>query len=409
MRLAYFDCFAGASGDMILGSLVDAGLSFTALDTALREALPGPLGFALECGRERRSSLSGTRVHVSLLAEGPAHQRRTLADILAILDEAALSPAVRERTVTAFRRLAAVEAGIHAIPEEQVHFHEIGAVDAIVDVTGAFLGLELLGVEGVHCSPLPAGGGTTGSSHGVLPLPAPATLALLAEAKAPICVPPPGARGELVTPTAAAILSTIARFTQPAMRLESVGYGAGARDNPQLPNLLRVWIGESLEAAEPARDPSLPAPQVQLLETNIDDMNPELYGYVVERLFQCGALDVWCTPIQMKKGRPAITLSVLARPAIAPEIAALLLRETSTLGVRVHTLHRWEAERAVVQFDSSLGPVKVKVRREQGRANHVAPEYESCIALARQTGLPLLDVYRQVQTEAWEHLAGARA
>ncbi len=395
MKVAYFDCFAGASGDMILGSLVDAGIDVSDLEAALR-----PLqlsGYRLHAGRERRGPISGMRVVVET-SSGGRPTRRSLRDIEAILDGSSLSQAVIEHARRAFRRLAEAEARIHGIPEESVHFHEVGAVDAIVDIVGAFAGLELLGVGQTYCSAFPCGGGTVQSSHGTLPLPAPATLALLAQAGAPVRRAPVEA-GELVTPTAAAILTTAAAaFHQPDMTLQGAGYGIGTRDHPQLPNALRLWIGEM---GEEQVSEAVPMGEVQLLETNIDDMNPEFYGYISDLLFQQRALDVWCTPIQMKKGRPGTLLSVLARPLDAAVLAGLLLQHTSTLGVRVQHLRRWEAEREVLPVTTALGPAHVKVKRWLGSVRQMSPEYDSCAILARQHGIPIADVYRIVEAAAW--------
>ena len=404
MNIAYFDCFAGASGDMILGALVDAGVPLSRLEDGLRAM--ALRGYRLEAVSARRGSMTGTKVTVVL--EGPPEDppRRSLADVEALLAEGELPPAVIGKAQRVFRRLAAAEATIHGIPVQEVHFHEVGAIDALVDVVGTLLALDLLNVGPVYCSPLPGGTGVVKASHGLLPLPAPATLALIAEVNAPLR-PPPVARddlGELVTPTAAALLTTLATFAQPPMLLERAGYGVGTRDHPELPNILRVWLGQ--EAAGAAVDASGPTQrEVQLLETNIDDMNPEMYGYVAELLFQAGALDVWWTPIQMKKNRPGVHLNVLTLPADASTLAALLLQETSTLGVRTHILQRWEAEREVAHFESTLGPTAVKVRRWQGKVTNIAPEYEACRSLAQRHGLPLREIYRRIEAEGWAYLS----
>ena len=397
MNVAYFDCFAGASGDMLLGALIDAGLS---LDHLQREISVLPVaGYTLRGRRDTRGFLSGTKIDV-VLDEQPKPPRRTLGVIEGLLQESTLPAGVKAQAITVFRRLARVEAGIHGVAVDEVHFHEVGATDAIVDVVGTLLGLKLLEVDQVYCSPLPAGSGVLRGSHGVFPLPAPATLGLLAEARAPVAPPPvEGVElGELVTPTAAAILSTIATFRQPAMTLQAVGYGLGTRDNPALPNALRVWIGQ--EAASPVTG------EVHLLETNIDDMNPEVYGYVAERLFAAGALDVWHTPIQMKKNRPGVQLSVLARPDDVLGVVSVLLQETSTLGVRTHVLRRWEAEREIVRFTSTLGEASLKVKRLQGKTVQVAPEYEDCRKLALHHKLPLREVYRLLEAEGWTMMQG---
>ncbi len=379
---------------MILGALVSSGASLAELEHQL-QALPVS-GYTIAAGEERRGPISGTRVHVSL--DDAAQPRRSLADISSLLAASALPPGVVARATEVFTRLATAEAKVHGMPLEEVHFHEVGAVDAIVDVVGGLLALDLLGVEQVYCSAFPVAPGTVQTSHGMLPLPAPATLELIAAAEAAVRDVSAVAQdlGELVTPTAAAILTTVATFSQPPMTLQRIGYGVGARSHPALPNVLRVWLGET--AADVATE-TLPAGQVQVLETNIDDMNPELYGYVAEQLFAAGALDVWYTPVQMKKGRPGTQISVLSRLDKAADLAALLLRETSTLGVRTTVMARWEAERSVVQFASTLGPAAVKVKRWQGELVQVAPEYESCRALALESGLPLAEVYRRLEAE----------
>ena len=383
---------------MILAALVDGGVPLDAIRDGLRSI---PLkGYRLDARSERRGALAGTRVLVEVDPATP-QPRRTLGDILALLDAAKLPDTVHSNATSVFRALATAEAKVHGIPAEEVHFHEVGAVDSIVDVVGGLIGLEALGVSGVYSAPLPVAPGTIRSSHGLLPLPAPAMLELAAAAGAPIHpLSIEGQElGELVTPTAAAVLTTVATFRQPAMQVERIGYGVGTRDNPALPNVLRLWLGESADVASDVGSPR-PTGRVQLLETNIDDMNPELYGYVAELLFAAGALDVWYTSIQMKKGRPGTLLAVLAAPDKAAQLAGLLLRETSTLGVRTRTLERWEAERSVVQFASSLGPAAVKIKRWQGDVLQVAPEYESCKALAEQSGLPLAEVYRRIESEA---------
>ena len=379
---------------MILGALVSSGASLAELEHQL-QALPVS-GYSLAAGEERRGPISGTRVHVSL--DDTAQPRRSLADISSLLAASALPPGVVARAREVFTRLATAEAKVHGMPLEEVHFHEVGAVDAIVDVVGGLLALDLLGVEQVYCSAFPVAPGTVQTSHGMLPLPAPATLELIAAADAPVRDISAVAQdlGELVTPTAAAILTTVATFSQPPMTLQRIGYGVGARSHPALPNVLRVWLGET--AADVATE-TQPTGQVQVLETNIDDMNPELYGYVAEQLFAAGALDVWYTPVQMKKGRPGTQMSVLSRLDKAAELATLLLRETSTLGVRTTVMARWEAERSVVYFASTLGPAAVKVKRWQGEVVQVAPEYESCRALALESGLLLAEVYRRLEAE----------
>jgi hypothetical protein len=309
---------------------------------------------------------------------------------LNLIENSGLTQRVKERSALIFNRLAAAEAKVHRLPIEEVHFHELGAIDAIVDVVGAVIGLELLGIEALFCSPLPAGSGTVPTEQGVIPVPAPATLELIAASGAPIRATPSPDLGELVTPTGAAIVTTLAAFESPTLSLERIGYGVGSRELGAMPNVLPLWIGESTAEER----------QLLLLETNIDDMSPELHGYVMERLFEHGALDVWFTPIQMKKNRPAVMLSILAPPEAEGKIVDTLLRETSTLGLRRQTVGRHESEREIIAFDSSLGPVMVKVKRFAGARISLSPEFEDCRRLAQEHGLPLQDVYRIIIAEA---------
>jgi len=388
-RVAHLDCFSGISGDMLLGALVDAGLALDALRAELAKVPVA--GYRIESARVQRGGLAATKVDVRL--EEAAQPHRRLPDILSLIETSGLPPEDKERGAKVFRLLAAAEAQVHGVEADAVDFHEVGAVDAIVDVLGAVAGLRLLAIETLSCSPLPAGGGTVRTEHGTLPAPGPATLALLANAGAPIAAGP-DADVELVTPTGAAIACALATFTRPAMTVRRVGYGAGGRDPEGRPNVLRVWIGDAV--ARPAT--------MLLVETNIDDMSPELYGYAQERLFAAGAADAWLTSVQMKKGRPGVLLSVLCPVEREDVVVATLLRETSTLGVRVREVSRHEAAREVVEFESSLGPAQVKVKSLPDQPATVAPEYEACARLARETGLPLPEVYRIVQADALAYL-----
>jgi uncharacterized protein (TIGR00299 family) protein len=384
--IAYFDCFSGASGDMILGALVDAGLSFESLQAEVA-GLALPAGaFEMAAAKVSRAGFAATKVDVAV-NEPPRH--RSLAEVLAVIERSRLPAADRERVSRIFRALGEVEAVVHGQSLEAVELHEVGAVDALVDVVGAVAGLRLLGVEDVFVSPLPLGRGETRGAHGVLPLPAPATLALVARAGAPT-IEGEGQPGELVTPTGAAILTTLGRFQRPAMRLHAVGYGAGGRDPADRPNLLRVWLGEAEVAGR----------RLRLIETNVDDTTGEMLGFAQEALLAAGAADVWFTSIQMKKSRPAVMVSVLCQEALESEMVRLLLRETTTLGVRVRDVGRYEAERDVFEFESSLGPASVKLKRLPGEAPRVAPEYEVCRRIARERSLPLSEVYRIVAAEA---------
>lgn len=392
-RIGYLDCFSGISGDMLLGALLDAGLDAGALQSELAKL--GVEGWSLRAERTTRAGIAATKAHVDL-AEAPQPHRR-LPDILALLDAPSLEARDRDGAAAVFRRLADAEARVHGVDASEIDFHEVGALDAIVDVVGGVIGLRLLGIEELYCSALPAGGGTARSAHGTLPVPAPATLELIAMANAPLAASTGDRAMELVTPTGAAIVTTLARFERPAMHVSAVGYGAGGRDPEGWPNVLRLWIGEAIAPVRPA---------MLLIETNIDDMNPEIYGYVQERLFAAGAADVWFQPIQMKKNRPGILLSVLCSNEREDAIANVLLRETSTLGVRVTPVTRHEAQREIFEFESTLGPAAVKVKRLPGEPPRVAPEYEACRAIAEATGMALAEVYRVVEREALTALAG---
>jgi uncharacterized protein (TIGR00299 family) protein len=389
-RIAYLDCFSGVSGDMLLGALLDSGVSLEGLRGELRRL---PLtGYRLDAARVTKGGLAATEATVTV---DEAQSPRALADVVGIIEGSSLPAGDRESGSKVFRRLAEAEAKVHGETVETAHLHDVGAVDAVVDVMGTIAGLRLLGVEELRCSPLPGPGGTVGGPHGKLPAPAPATLELLSRVKAPLRAPDT-VEGELVTPTGAAIVTTLARFGRPEMTLEGIGYGAGARDLPDRPNVLRLWLGES--AAAPTRP-------VLLIETNIDDMTGEMLGYVVERLMAEGAADAWLTPVQMKKNRPGVVLSVICFEQREEALARLILRETSTLGVRVRPVQRWEAEREVLEFESSLGLAAVKVKRLEGEPPTVAPEYEACKRLAAASGLPLAEVYRIVQAEGEGRLA----
>jgi hypothetical protein len=330
--------------------------------------------------------LSGTQVSVAIQGQ---EQPRSLSQILSIIAASELPQQVKEQGSRIFHRLAQAEAKVHGTIVEDVHLHEVGGTDAIVDVMGVMLGLHLLGVKAVFASPFPLGSGFVECAHGTLPLPAPATLELLAMSQAPTR-PSPEAM-ETVTPTAAAIITTLASFERPTFVLERIGYGVGSHEFATVPNMLRLWLGER---AEPA------SADILLLETNIDDMTPELCGYVMECLFEQGALDVWFVPIQMKKNRPAVMLCALAPVEAEGALAETILRETPTLGIRVQAIHRYEAERELVEVDTSLGKARMKLKRLHGSLLAATPEYEDCRRLALEHNLPFQEVYRIVSQAA---------
>ncbi len=386
MKIAYFDCPSGASGDMILGALVDCGLTVEELCRRLADL--DLQGYELSFRRVMKNGLSATLAEVNV---SDRVTERRLGEIETLVRSSRLTPAIQGKAMTIFQRLVEVEARIHGQSVDQVHLHELGGIDTLVDVTGALLGLETLEIEQVFVSPLPLGRGFTRSAHGPLPLPAPATVALLEG------VPVVGSEldVELVTPTGAALLTGLAQGFGPipAMTLQKVGYGAGQRDLP-IPNVLRLLVGET-SSPEGVETESL-----VMLETNIDDLNPEFYEYVMSRLFEAGALDVFLSPIQMKKNRPATILHALCRPAQSDALTGILYAETSTLGVRQQTLIRQALPRWSETVETPFGPVRVKYARwGQGQVKF-APEYEDCRRLAAEQGLPLREVYLAAETAA---------
>ena len=391
--IAYFDAPSGISGDMTLGALVDAGLPLDFLASGLRAALPALGGYHLEAERVSQHGIGGTRVSVVLDPAAPQPQRSWRA-IRAMLLESGLPVRAREGALAIFGALARAEAQIHDTTVEEVHFHEVGAVDSIVDIAGAALGLFFLGIERVYCSPLSDGRGFTRSQHGIIPIPAPATLALLAAAGAPLREAPTDR--ELVTPTGAAIVAALAEFRQPPLRLSAVGYGFGRRELPW-PNALRVWLGETDEVGAPTPEgqsaDDTEQDDVILLETNIDDMNPQFYATTLDRLFAAGALDAWLTPIIMKKGRPAILVGVLAAPAQADALADLLIAQTTTLGVRRTPATRRKAGRSFATVATPWGEARVKLKHWHGKVIAAVPEYDDCAALAAATDLPIATVH----------------
>ncbi len=386
MKIAYFDCFAGASGDMILGALLHAGLNADELRASL-EALRLP-GWTLNVRQVTKNGLAATSVEVQSEEE---RVERKLADIEVLIWKSRLPESDRERSLSIFRRLAQAEAKVHGTLPEEVHFHEVGAVDAIIDIVGAVIGLRLLGVEDVRVSPLPLGCGFVSTSHGQLPLPAPAVVELLRE------VPTYGVevKGETVTPTGAAILSTFASAygPLPALMIQSVGYGAGQRE-ANYPNVLRVLIGETTREFE--------TEWLILLETNVDDLNPQVYDHVLSRLFGAGALDVWLTPVQMKKNRPAVLISVLSSVAAEATLTEILFRETTTLGLRRQMIERRRLPREIREVQTRFGSAHVKVAIENGHPLRAVPEYEDCKRLAESNGVPLREVLMEVERAAQE-------
>ncbi|MBI4644535.1 MAG: nickel pincer cofactor biosynthesis protein LarC [Deltaproteobacteria bacterium] len=382
-RWAFFDCFSGISGDMTLGALIDLGLEVSDLERVLQ--LLGLEEVRLDIQRVTKEHLSGVLVKIS----SPGHQsHRTYQDIRDLISRAPLSHRVQDLSLKMFRLLGEVEARIHGQPIEEVHFHELGALDTLADVVGVAYGVEKLGIIQVFCSPLPLGRGMITAAHGRLPNPAPAALELLQG----LSVYGTDLPGELVTPTGAVILKALEARSEPCprLRLEKVGYGAGSRDLPGHPNLLRVYLGEPLAAAPATRE------TVLVLETHIDDMNPELYEPLMAALFAAGALDVALAPIQMKKNRPGVRLTVIAPPAAREGLLERLFLDSTTLGVRVQEVERVAAHRRQETINTPYGPLQVKIM-EYGGHRRVMPEYEACREMAEKHGIPLIEVYRLIE------------
>ncbi|MGH2618540.1 MAG: nickel pincer cofactor biosynthesis protein LarC [Thermomicrobiales bacterium] len=385
-RIAVFDPFSGASGDMILGALVDVGVALSAIEDSVAQF--GIAGVRISAASARSGAIHGTRVIVDVSGEQPSRDWRA---IRALLEASRLEPKIRDAALAVFAALAAAEAKAHGEPIEQVHFHEVGAVDAIVDVVGACTGLSLLGVEQIASLPVAVGAGWVRSDHGLLPVPAPATANLLAQSSAPVCPHPvnDGEPGELLTPTGAAILGTLAEWHAPTFIPERVGYGFGHRQLPW-PNALRLWIGETAGDQPPES-----ASQEWLLETNIDDMNPQFFEPLSERLFAAGALDVWLTPATMKKGRPAITVSAIAPANRRHEIERVLIVESTTIGIRGTPIFRTRAPRRFETVTTRWGDVQLKLRGWEGRVIGVMPEYDDCLRLSRASGAPIREIWAE--------------
>lgn len=377
MKLAYFDCFSGISGDMTLGALVDAGCPVEHLRAELR-GLQVP-GWELSAEKVWKNGMAATYVKVKTQDQT---KHRSLSAILEILKNSKFSPAARDRAAAIFTKLGQAEARVHDVPLEKIHFHEVGAVDAIVDIVGACIGFDFLGIEKFACSPLNVGGGTVKMAHGILPVPAPATANLL-QGKPTYSN---GVQKELVTPTGAAIIATLCDSfgPQPAMNVSSIGYGAGTADLQGQPNVVRLMIGEAAEKKVAGFDE-----EIAVIEANLDDMNPQIYGYFSEKALAAGALDVYTTPVQMKKNRPGILLTVLCKPQDMNVLMSLIFAETTTFGARTYRAQRRVLPREFVSVTTDFGDVRIKISRVNGRILHVAPEYEDCRKLAVEKNVPL--------------------
>lgn len=390
MKAAYVNAIGGASGDMLLASLVDCGLDIDALSATL--TMIGASGFQLEPRTEDRQGVTGTYLDVRI--DENNNLKRTPSEFINLVKAAPMSEKSKSRCIDVFNLIGEAEGALHGEDPGKVHLHELGTIDTLIDVAGVILGLEMMSVEKVYCSPLPTGSGTVKTQHGLLPVPAPATAFMMAAQNIPCYPPPPHmpSTGEMVTPTGMALLATLADFSQPVMNINTIGYGLGTRNPKNYPNVLAFWIGEILVSENKN--------EIVLLETNLDDTTGETLGYVQENLLKMGARDVWFTPIQMKKNRPGITLSCLIDESDKTRIADFIMYETSTLGIRVRSVERIEAERVVERFVASVGEVGIKLKKKDGVVVSVSPEYEDCRKIAMKSNLPFQRVYALVQKEA---------
>ena len=407
MKTIYFDCFAGAAGDMLVGALIDVGLDFTALEGELAKL--GIEGYSLSSEAVIKQGVTSRKFRVNITKDthhhhegegshGAHHHGRSYNQIREILEKASIPEAPKNRAISAFHRLGVVEAGIHGVEVDAIHFHEVGAVDSIIDITGYFLGLHMLGVERVAASPLPVGRGFVQCAHGRMPVPAPATAKLLEG----IPVAESDLEGEVLTPTGALLLGESAEFfgPMPEMKITRVGYGAGDKDQPNTPNAVRAFLGESEGSSEIGQPPTT----IAVLEANIDDMSPELFPHIIKGALKAGALDAFSIPVTGKKGRPGQLLTILSPLAKQEALTRFLFRETSTLGVRHRTTGRAVAEREWVDVALPWGGVRVKKGTFEGVLTNLAPEFEDCKRLAEENGVPLKQVIEAALARAREML-----
>lgn len=391
MRIAYFDCFSGASGDMILGALMDAGMPLETLNAELARLNLSRYDVGLE--KVSKKGLAGTRAIVTVQTE---HHHRHLSDIRSIIESSDLDGGIKEKAIAVFTRLAEAEAEVHGTTIDDIHFHEVGAMDAIIDIVGAVVGLNVLGIEKLYCSAMNVGGGTVTCAHGTLPVPAPATAALVRGKP----VYSDGTQKELLTPTGAAILTTLADGfgAMPAMVPEAVGYGAGEGDNA-IANLLRVTLGRS---AQP--ESGFESDQVAVIETSIDDMNPQIYDYLMAKLLEMGVMDVFLAPLNMKKNRPGTLLTVLCPPEMVGGVAEKIVSETTSIGLRWRIDNRLKARREVKMVGTSYGDIRFKVAEIGAGTVNISPEYDDCKRAAAEKNVPLKAVMDAARLAALESL-----
>ena len=393
MKIAYFDCFSGISGDMILGALLDAGLDIRELEAGLGKLKIS--GYKLKAEKTARKGISGTKFSVDIIEQDV---ERRLKDIAEIIDQSDLDDDIKDLSKNTFKELAMVEASIHGKSIDEIHFHEVGGLDSIIDVVGSLIGIKKLGIEAIYSSKIHVGTGFLECQHGVLPVPAPATLALLKG----IPIYSRGIEAELATPTGVCVLKTLSQGfgIMPEMKVEKVGYGAGSREL-EIPNLLRVYVGETNQG-EYEKD------EVILIETNIDNTSPELLAYASETLLKQGVLDVFMTPIFMKKNRPGTMLSVLTTWNKLDESLSTIFAEITTLGVRICRLEREKLSSEIILMKTRFGEIEVKIGKIGNQIKNITPEYESCKEIAVKQGIPLKDVYDEAKEAARKALFGEK-
>jgi len=382
IKIAYFDCFAGASGDMILGAILDAGLELEKLKKEIAK-LHLAEGYDLQVKKVVKKGIGGSQA--SVILDEVSHHHRHLYHITDIIDKSDLDKSLKKKIIMIFRRLAEAEAHVHQTAIENIHFHEVGAMDAIIDVVGSVAGLALLGIEKIFSSPIHVGSGTVKCAHGILPVPAPATAELIKGKP----VYSTGIQGELLTPTGAAILTTLASdfIPMPAMRIEQIGYGAGKSD-PAIPNLLRLYVGEAADDEIKGYETE----QTAVIETSIEDMNPQIYEYIIEKILDMGAMDIFLSPLQMKKNRPGTLITVICSPESIGKFSDFLIRETTTIGLRWRIDNRIKAKRIIKNIQTKYGTIRFKVAEVGDQIVNITPEYEDCRRLSLEKKIPLKEV-----------------
>jgi uncharacterized protein (TIGR00299 family) protein len=393
LKVAYIHSIGGISGDMLLSSLVDLGLDLDDLKRELDNI--GVVGFEFILSQADRNGVKGTHVDVKLDDHGKSV--RSITDFVEIVKNSNLTEFVKNKSIEVFSLIGLAESKVHNVSLEEIHLHELGTVDTLVDVIGVIWGFEKLGFTKIFCSPLPIGSGTFKSSHGILPVPAPATAEIIRINRIPVYPPPANnpPTGELLTPTGTAIVSVLAEFSQPIIYIDKIGYGLGTRNPEFYPNVLSIWQGDLVEIDS--------SDGLLKMETNIDDSTGEIIGYVKEQLFTMGVKDVWVTAIQMKKNRPGVMLSVLLPSNLKSKVSDFLFNETSTLGIRIQTVDRIEAKRELLLFESSYGPINIKAKYLNGKMISCLPEYEDCRLIADKKHIPLTNILKIVEQEASEY------